>query len=887
MMREQTENYVFPFLWLHGEEENVLREYVNVIYNCNIRAFCVESRPHPDFCGDGWWHDMDIILDEAGKLGMKIWILDDSHFPTGYANGALNEADEGLCRQSLVFQKLEKKIQGETLELSLDDYREAAPWTPNLNESYTMDMEKVRHFDDDRCLGIVAVKENGRDASDILIISQGGEMDGEISMVMPEGTWNIYVLHLTRNRGPHRNYINMMDEASCRKLIEAVYEPHFEHYGKEFGKTIAGFFSDEPELGNGHLYESGKHIYELDDQPWSNEVEDCLKKEFGGEYIKLLPLLWEQDFADSYKAKVRTTYMNVVTNAVKRDFSEQLGQWCREHQVSYIGHLIEDNNQHTRTASSLGHYFRGLYGQDMAGIDDIGGQVLPQGEWNGPYGLMGEQRNGEFYHFVLGKLASSMAAIDPKKKGNSMCEIFGAYGWEEGVRLEKYLVDHFMVRGINHFVPHAFSPKEFPDPDCPPHFYAHGHNPQYRHFGELMRYTNRVCGMLSEGRHIAHAAVLYHAEAEWSGGYMELEKPARILTEMQTDFDFIPADIFLDKEAYKAHLGKQLTVNTQTYELLLIPYMQFIPQKVIEALTELKEKGCTVCFIEAFPEGNCEGELLSEQTWKGCSCVELSKLGDFVRERISSPIILLPDNTNIRVLEYQKKDTVFMLVNEGTEEYTGEILLPKRGECYLYDAYFNRVQKAEKREETNGSRIAVTLLPLHSSFIVFGEMPAGADSRVRAIPEGRLKYPVSENWSRSLCRSTDYPGGFEEQKTVTVPDELEKEQPEFSGIIAYEREFEAEELGENPAILITDAYEGVELFINGKSLGIQIVPPFRYELGNSACSGKNRIRIEAATTLERQMAKQPDPIRMYLGLGEKVPNCPSGINGEILLERDR
>jgi hypothetical protein len=82
-----------------------------------------------------------------------------------------------------------------------------------------------------------------------------------------------------------------------------------------------------------------------------------------------------------------------------------------------------------------------------------------------------------FYHFTLGRLASSAAAIDCRKKDRSMCEIFGNYGWKEGVRLEAYLADHFMVRGVNHFVPHAFSAKDFPDQDCPPHFYAHGHNP--------------------------------------------------------------------------------------------------------------------------------------------------------------------------------------------------------------------------------------------------------------------------------------------------------------------------------------------------------------------------------------------------------------------------
>ena len=87
--KEKTGDYIFPFLWLHGESEDVLRQYVRVIYNANLRSFCVESRPHPDFAGPGWWHDMDIILNEAAKHAMRVWILDDSHFPTGFANSAV------------------------------------------------------------------------------------------------------------------------------------------------------------------------------------------------------------------------------------------------------------------------------------------------------------------------------------------------------------------------------------------------------------------------------------------------------------------------------------------------------------------------------------------------------------------------------------------------------------------------------------------------------------------------------------------------------------------------------------------------------------------------------------------------------------------------------
>ncbi|MDE6167390.1 MAG: hypothetical protein K2G28_02915 [Acetatifactor sp.] len=74
LLKGQQGNYIFPFLWLHGEDEEILREYMEAIQNANIQAVCVESRPHPDFLGDGWWKDMDIILDEARRRRMKVWI---------------------------------------------------------------------------------------------------------------------------------------------------------------------------------------------------------------------------------------------------------------------------------------------------------------------------------------------------------------------------------------------------------------------------------------------------------------------------------------------------------------------------------------------------------------------------------------------------------------------------------------------------------------------------------------------------------------------------------------------------------------------------------------------------------------------------------------------
>ena len=72
--------YIFPFLWMHGEDEQTIQQYVRAIHESNLESFCVESRPHPDFAGPLWWRDMEIVLQEAQKMSMKVWILDDTFF---------------------------------------------------------------------------------------------------------------------------------------------------------------------------------------------------------------------------------------------------------------------------------------------------------------------------------------------------------------------------------------------------------------------------------------------------------------------------------------------------------------------------------------------------------------------------------------------------------------------------------------------------------------------------------------------------------------------------------------------------------------------------------------------------------------------------------------
>ncbi len=839
--------HILPFLWVHGENETTYREMIKAIYDANIRAFCVESRTHENFCRDQWWHDMDVILDEAERRGMKVWILDDKHFPTGYANGGLEGALLSQHRRSL-FHTTVKARAGKTLKLKLAPYIEYNEKRAAAQASAAYTGKTAGKIDADELVSVSAIGFLPNGQKKILNLSSY-ILDGILCWTAPEGSWTVEICSSTLNAGKQRDHINLMNKASCRILLDRVYEPHYEHYKDKFGTVIAGFFSDEPGLGNGSFLKHGNILGTEQDLPYSDELEERLEKTLGAGWKANLPLLWRKDYDASETAHIRYAYMDAVTRLVEEDFSRQIGSWCRERGVEYIGHVIEDNNQHARTGTSLGHYFRGLKWQSMAGIDDIGGQVYPQGEELSVKSIAGNLSDGEFYHFALGKLGASLGALNPNMQGRALCEIFGNYGWQEGVRLEKYLVDHFMVRGINYFVPHAFTGKSFPDPDCPPHFYAHGFNPQYRHFGKLMEYTERVSSLISGGEALAPVGILYHGEAEWAGRCMLMQKPARVLTTHQTDFFFVPSDVFEEPDFYRTDLSEGLTVNGHRFSMLVIPYAQFITRQAAEGIAALLAKGFPVFFIDALPDGISNGEearLSLPTELSACPVITLEELAG--KADALRTVRLEPAAERMRALRYTSDLDFLYLFNEDSVPYEGTVEL--EGPAYLYNPWDDRCETLELSD----GRARISLDPSESAFIIFGKAETVLSERAllaEAKEKGECR-PITE-FSVSSVTSKNYPA-FGPDRQIKAGEGgafvgYQAFEPGFDGIVRYCTLFDYEQ-GEVD-LEITDAYEGVEVFVNGLSLGIQVIPGYRYRLTDCCRKGRNELIIEVATTLER------------------------------------
>lgn len=547
---------------------------------------------------------------------------------------------------------------------------------------------------------------------------------------MPAGYWKIYVIYLTYDARGRNNYINFLDETSCRLLIDAVYEPHYVRYKELFGTVIAGFFSDEPPIGNTPGYTRGDLIGNPQMAlPWSAAMLGMMQAEYGEGWEMELPYLWNEGNCGHRTARIRTAYMNAVSKLVSQCFSNQLGAWCEEHGVEYIGHMLEDCDSNANLGPSMGHFFRGLSGQHMAGIDNIGGQVLPGGQDVHRHEPDMCQDSAGFYHYMLGRMGASMAAIDPKKKGRCMCENFGAYGWRAGVSLEKYLMDHFLVRGVNRFVPHAFSPKKFPDPDCPPHFYAHGENPQFKAFGELMAYTGRICHLIDGGVQEAPVAVLYHGESQWGGAYESNICACRILTRNQINFLIIPTDIFVDgTESNTVFLEKEgrLQINGIDCRALVISGCAYLTKAAAEFALKAQESGFPVIFTGRLPEGisdaDAERSRQLVEALQSCRVARTEHLEEEFTEAFYHTAIPEYPTSNLTTYHYRNEGDVYLLLNEDTAEKVAQwITFPGLAEdstVQVYDSWKNRLKPAKVRRSGTNAEVLVELQPLEMLVLV-------------------------------------------------------------------------------------------------------------------------------------------------------------------------
>ncbi|MGI6254714.1 MAG: glycosylhydrolase-like jelly roll fold domain-containing protein [Acutalibacter sp.] len=845
---DQPDNYLLPFFWQHEGNREGIPEKMEKIFESGCRAVCVESRPFEGFCQDSWWETLGLILEEAKKRDMKVWILDAKHYPTGDTNGVLEAKYPELRRWYLREHHV--------------DVMGPAPDT-------TLLIPPCQEQEEEQLLQVCAFRRT----------TEGEGMVGEPVVIptkpgldylywdVPQGCWRVFFLYKTRQgcQEATRWKADLLSRQSVAALIEGVYEPHYQHFGEYFGNTLAGFFSDEPGLDCQHMgpwgEDTGGYFRRVGEPglaiPWAEEIPTHMEKSGLAHPLALLPALW-YPWKDN-GPQVRLTYMDGVTKLWQENFSHQVGGWCRAHKVQYIGHIIEDMNAHARVGRSAGHFFRGLDGQDMSGIDIVLHQVMPgMGEYQTAARVGGGMTDPEFFHYVLGQLAASQARQNPIMEGRAMCEVFGAYGWAEGSPVLKWLMDFLLVRGINHFVPHAFD-DFFPDRDCPPHFWAEGNDPQFDGFSQLMHYTNRAAHLLYGAQMEAAGAVLYHAEAEWmdKDHVMFTQKPAKACYDAHIPYEIVPLDYLEQASASHGVFGKG-------YRFLVVPSCAHLPKSFWQAARRLEQAGIPLFFVEPAPsrEGKLPGKAVSLEELPR-QLLALGLAHDYSAEE---PLLRIARFTR-NAMEY------FFLFNEAPRKAEETLRFPVSGEYLALDLLNQTCLRGRARE----GRVSLSLEPGQSVILIWGGFTHEEWESFPELPHLTKAQQLDLLWDISV-RESGQESTFRPFRTqaplcnVTGQNGL----PHFSGEIRYRTTAKLEPQGRT-ILDLGRVGMTARLFVNGQDLGQRICAPYSWDITQSLVPGENQLEVVAANSLANRIH---DSFSHYMSIPA------SGVQGPITLKTE-
>lgn len=834
----------YPFFWLCGNEtEEDIIKAIERVHRAGCSGFTVESRGFPDF-EVKWWQFAKVILNKAKELGMRVIFVDEeSYCPAGHVFAMVNKPEyEHLRRASLLEQHVDV----------------IGPITADFVVGKTLCWNKTHHQDE--VLGCYAYKRVG-DKNDIdfesAIDLSGNIKNGILSCSLPEGNYRIiYVVDTKKFSEVNKDdFIDILNPESTDVIIKYIYEKYEQLFSEHFGNTLMGFFSDEPFIGNGYVYcgNTGHGAHEDTrvghlgiTMPVNPLVKQRLKAIYGEDYVKYIPSLW---YDCSVSSKFRNDYMNIIADLYSQSFSQRIGKWCKERGLLYIGHVLEDNNLHSRVGDGPGHYFRSQQGQSMPGIDIVLHQIMPGfADINlGAYGA--NLYDSEFYHYILGKLASSAAHTYPEYNKNAMCEVTIGYGWAEGSQLAKWLFDYLLVRGTNFFVPGSIRPV-FPDLVHAPHWGDNdGRDPQFDGYSKILDYTKKVLTALDNTQHKANAVILYHAQAEWMSGfdYTLMQSPAKVLYDNHIDFDILSDDLL---EKIKVENGKIKLM--EEYDCLVVPYAKLMPEKLIDALYKLKEQGADVIFTDGLPK-NCE---------KTFTVVNLKDVANYFIGKGYTDLSI--DGAHLlrhyHAIDADGKNS-YMFFNESINQvFDGVIKTGINGNYNVYDFM------TDVHYSGNGD-IKIRLEPYQSCIVAYEE-DRGFDEYVNYSTLDSKK--VSAEFNVKCYSFEDMSKCVREFNTSDLQP-ISASAPNFSGKIEYSAKINVKP-GKKTFIKLGTVGENASLYLNGVDCGRAVCKPFIYDVTKAVKQGENHLFISVYTTLAND---QRDPVSMY------VPIAPTGVSGDI------
>ena len=315
---------------------------------------------------------------------------------------------------------------------------------------------------------------------------------------------------------------------AMQAFIHLTHDRYFECMGEEFGKTVIGFFTDEPSP-TGRCVPRGI-------LPWTDGLYEELKA--AGFTDDMFPAVFEEGFSEE-----KRLYNNCVTDRLRRTYYRPISEWCTAHGIVLAGH------PHGPMDFAVLEDF-GIPGQDI-----VWRWVAPE---NG-LAVSGAES-------AQAKCAADVAHHMGRPRNLNEC--FGCCGkggeqWAFNVDDMKWYLDWLFVRGCNFIIPHAFyfDATTKLRRDRPPE--VGPHNIWWEEYRQISTYIKRMC-MLNYGyARNARVGVLGTCDQL----PVDLVRP---LYENQVEFEYITDELLIKRGVnYEAVLtDTALKYDARALELL-------------------------------------------------------------------------------------------------------------------------------------------------------------------------------------------------------------------------------------------------------------------------------------------------------------------------------
>lgn len=741
-------------------------------------------------------------VQEATKRNMRLWIQDESDYPSGFAGGYISERYPELGMQDIVADIQVHVAPGQTLTM---------PAPPDTLAVMALES------DTSQTVKKVIPIPLPTDLELKWTVPSEGSTPNE-----PRMSWQVVFVRHIYLSSPTRNFnradgtrakdatysiIDYLDPKATDAFISTVHDTYRKAVGDQFGKTVLGFFGDEPDYSSGI--------------PWTPTLLEQFKAQKGYDLTPYIPL-WFSRKPTEQSQRASADYYDVWSSIFRSSYFGEQADWAKKNHVEYLVHL-----NHEETMLSLerseGDYFRDNRYVQVPGIDNLGQLVpgavhLPDGTWN---------INNNFP-----KLASSAA------------HLFGhPQVWAEeggGVGVDgKYQMDYQLVRGVNALQIRGPMLREggAADPPAIP--------PQT---SLIAWYANRGGYLMAIGRPAAQVGLYHPGNSIWLGGEAAQEadrsttKLGWQLLEHQIDWDYFDEQSLSSVASIEDGGFKNL--SGQVYKAVIFPSMTVITRTGLERLRAYVKAGGKVIFVGKTPRLVLDRTFLDAHEVPDLSFATLVEPAGDITDRViqSLPIPDIKLNAEFTRLTYTHRSwrdgDMYFLFNESDHTETRTVSLAGHGKPQTWDLETGEIHPIPQTSaDANTISLSLTLAPYQAKVIVLGPMPKAVAAAEPSFADAVALTALDGDWSLDL-----------DGKHLITPLKSWEElgTPSFAGTATYRKQFTVPPVPKKKRVYleISDAHDYAHVFLNGKDLGAHAWQPYRWDVTSALKPGSNSLEIQ-------------------------------------------